>query len=108
MRWTIPHGGGMVEVLSKRSLPSMYLAEALCISLIAVGSICGSLKNGYRSRGIDCQSSGKNLTPPLPQTLMNWFWDASSAWVSSGDIPLQLLNRVFLSRDDPLHKVADR
>lgn len=53
MRWTIPHGGGMVEVLSKRSLPSMYLAEALCISLIAVGSICGSLKNGYRSRGID-------------------------------------------------------
>src|SRR6516165_4776775 len=33
--------------------------------------------------------------------------NTSLAWISSGDVAFQLLNRMFLSCDDPLHKVAD-
>ena len=34
-------------------------------------------------------------------------WNISLAGIFSRDVTLQLLNRMFLSGDDPLHKIAD-
>ena len=68
MRWTIPRGGGVVEVLSRRPPPVTYLAEALlCMSLIAVGSMSGSLKNGYRSRESIVSCQAKTSPHPFPK-----------------------------------------